>query len=482
MLLLGILVVLLAVALGICAAFYFEQHKQLKKLQEAFKRYEGIADIDQHREKLEARLKHLRAVLPRFESVAEMEDHKGRLQDEITRLEHQDADWRKRVADYESTLKQLRGQMEAVEDALDLQSFGFYRTRYGFESSARYATEIDLIRQRQKQMLKADTATQCDANWTVDGSEKKGRKMMKEQSKLMLRAFNGECDATVSTVKFNNVQKMETRIRKAFDAVNKLGESKRTRLTDEYLNLKLEELFLVYEYRKKQEAEREEQRALREQMREEERVQQEIERARRDAERDEELKTIALEKARMELADSHGAETAELQTEVERLEAELRDALQRKERAIARAQMTRAGHVYVLSNIGSFGEGVYKIGMTRREDPRDRVYELGDASVPFHFDVHALIRCDDAPTLENKLHRRFESKRVNLVNLRKEYFRVSIEEIQDAVTELHGEVELTLAAEAREYRETTALLSEMARVAREGTLGARASEQDSVTV
>jgi hypothetical protein len=471
MLLLGILVVLLAIALGTGGAFYYEQHKQLRKLQEGFKKYEGIADVDEHREKLEARLKHLRAILPRFESVAEMEEHKSRLQDHLTELEHANTDWQKRLKDYEATLTALRGQMESVEETLDLQSYGFYHTRYGFEDSARYASEIDRIRKLQKQMLKSGTATHFDANMTLDGSATKGLKMMKQQAKLMLRAFNGECDSTITSVRFNNVEKMETRIRKSFEAINKLGKSKHTRLADEYMKLKHEELFLVHEHRKQLEAEREEQRALREQMREEERAQQEFERAQVEAEREEEMKALALEKARLELSHAHGVETAGLQSEVERLEADLRDVLERK-RAIALAQVTRAGHVYILSNIGSFGEGVYKIGMTRRQDPEDRVYELGDASVPFHFDIHALIKCEDAPALENLLHRHFDSRRVNMVNLRKEYFRVSLDEIRAAVEQYHRtEFSLTLVAEAQEYHDTLAKLRELAAVSPPDLMG-----------
>lgn len=131
-----------------------------------------------------------------------------------------------------------------------------------------------------------------------------------------------------------------------------------------------------------------------------------------------------------------------------------------QERAISRAQMTRSGHVYVISNVGSFGEDVYKIGMTRRLDPMDRVRELGDASVPFRFDVHAIIYSEDAPTLENKLHKKFHHRRVNYINHRREFFRVSLDEITKAVHEYHGEIEFTLLAEADEYRKTVAFFKE----------------------
>ncbi len=143
--------------------------------------------------------------------------------------------------------------------------------------------------------------------------------------------------------------------------------------------------------------------------------------------------------------------------QVTELERRLAEAQANKERAIARAQLTRSGHVYVISNIGSFGEEVFKIGMTRRLDPMERIRELGDASVPFAFDVHAVIFSEDAPALEATLHQAFEQRRINLVNERKEFFGVSIQDIALAVRKCHGEIQVTLAAEARDYRKTIAM-------------------------
>ncbi|MBX3215702.1 MAG: GIY-YIG nuclease family protein [Labilithrix sp.] len=199
-------------------------------------------------------------------------------------------------------------------------------------------------------------------------------------------------------------------------------------------------------------------------MREEEKAREEIARARAQAEREGAAKQKALDKAREELAASMATEAQhkKLEALVSRLENELKDTLDRKAKAIARAQLTKSGYVYVLSNIGSFGEGVYKIGLTRRLDPYERVDELGDASVPFCFDVHAIIYAEDAPGLENALHREFADRRVNRVNLRKEYFRVTLEEIQAAVKQHHGLVTMVLDAEAEEWRKTQSQLSSAA--------------------
>lgn len=361
-----------------------------------------------------------------------------------------------------AALKAAKQELESVEEALDIQSFGFYRPRYGFESSEHYVAQLKKIRDEQQAMIKDDRAAPCETTWTVGGSAAEGKKMVKQQAKLMLRAFNGESDAAVAKVRYDNVAKLEQRVKKAFDDINKLGGVQRVFIAARYLDLKLAELYLVHEHREKLQEEKEEQRRIREQMREEQKAEEELARAKAEAEKDEEQKSVALEKARLELAaaEATSKQHAKLESLVTRLETELKDALDRKAKAIARAQLTKSGHVYVLSNIGSFGEGVYKIGMTRRLDPFERVDELGDASVPFPFDVHAIIFAEDAPGLENKLHQAFASRRVNGVNLRKEYFRVTLDEVRVEVEKLHGLVTFTLSAEAEEYRKTLAAMGE----------------------
>jgi multidrug efflux pump subunit AcrA (membrane-fusion protein) len=221
--------------------------------------------------------------------------------------------------------------------------------------------------------------------------------------------------------------------------------------------LKLQELYLVHEYQEKVYEEKEEQRRIREQMREEEISRREIERVLQEAERDEARYAEALRRAREDVEKTVGEKQQKLYAQIEELQRKLNEAQANRERAIARAQMTRSGHVYVISNIGSFGDDVFKIGMTRRLDPLDRVRELGDASVPFQFDVHAMIYAEDAPGLETKLHQIFHHRRVNLVNERREFFRVTIEEIAEAVSGHDASIRITRAAEAIEYRKTIAI-------------------------
>lgn len=194
-------------------------------------------------------------------------------------------------------------------------------------------------------------------------------------------------------------------------------------------------------------------------MRDEEVARRELERAKLDAEREERRTEDALAKAREEVLRSTGAEQERLLARMRELEQKLAE-VQERERAISQAQLTKAGHVNVISNIGSFGDEIFKIGMTRPLVPQDRIDELGDASVPFEFDVHAIISTTDAPSLENALHKMFHRRRVNRINQRKEFFRVSLEEIEATVRAHHGEFELTRLAEAAEYRKTLALIED----------------------
>jgi hypothetical protein len=281
--------------------------------------------------------------------------------------------------------------------------------------------------------------------------------MTQQNIKMMLRAFNGECDAAVAKVSWNNINTMEERIRRAYEAINKMGTSNRTYVTQEYLDLKLEELRLNHELQEKIQEEREEQRLIKEQMREEEKALRELQKQKEEAEREERRYQKALEKAQQDLARATGQKQAELEAQIKELQERLHEAEANKERAISQAQLTKLGHVYIISNIGSFGEQVYKIGMTRRLDPMDRVRELGDASVPFEFDVHAMIYSENAPELETALHHHFAQRRINLVNLRKEFFKVHLDEIEAFVKQRGLDIQLTKVAVAREFMETLAL-------------------------
>jgi len=247
----------------------------------------------------------------------------------------------------------------------------------------------------------------------------------------------------------NNFASSKKRLQKTIASVREIGFA----ILDEEEDRLVEDLKSEFEAVVRKEFQRQEQSRIKAQIREEERLAREIDKKIQEAKREQTVIEAALERALKEAKDEHSAE-------VEHLRAQLKEAQEKAERAISQAQLTKSGYVYVLSNIGSFGEGVYKIGMTRRLEPMDRVKELGDASVPFPFDVHMLISCNDAPALENALHRHFHHQRLNKVNLRREYFQTDLDSIVKVAQERLGEVEFVAAPEALQYRESLTMTDE----------------------
>lgn len=348
----------------------------------------------------------------------------------------------------------LLNEKNILEEDLGLMSYGLYKPHFDFDTSEKYKGKMNENYKKQKELTKNKKAMICDTKWTVDGSKTEGQKMTEKNIRLMSRAFNNECDAAILKTRWNNIDKMEKRIQKAFESINKLGESNRIKITDDYSKLKLEELYLTHEYQQKLQAEKDEQRRIQEQMREEQKVQKELEDVQEEAEREEEYYEKALVNIKKEMEKANQEELIKYQKKISTLEEQLKRAQEKKERAISQAQLTKSGHIYIISNIGSFGEDIYKIGMTRRLDPNDRINELGGASVPFKFDTHAIIYSDNAPELENKIQTCLYDKSVNLANTRKEFFKVKLEEIKKIVEENHGQIELIDIPEAEEYRES----------------------------
>lgn len=275
---------------------------------------------------------------------------------------------------------------------------------------------------------------------------------------FVIDAFNGKVDSILSKVKSDNYGILEQKIRDAYQLVNKNGAPfKNAHILPGYLDARLEELrwaVIVQELRRKA---AEEQRELREKMREEERARREFERAQKEAAKEEAMLQKAMEKAKAMLASANEAQRAQYEAQLVELEQKLKEAEEKSQRALSMAQQTKRGTVYVISNVGSFGENVYKVGMTRRLEPLDRVKELGDASVPFPFDVHAFIESEDAPALETALHHELSLAQMNKVNPRKEFFRIDITTIKKMVESKGLEANWTMAAEAAEYRETKAI-------------------------
>ena len=328
-------------------------------------------------------------------------------------------------------LLETNSEYAELTSKIDLVNLGVSRREFTYNDSPDYQSALKEIWKKQDEMLKDKKAAVCRLEWEVAGSKKSGDQMVGNLIKLALRAFNGESDYAVAKVKWNNFESMKDKILKSETAIEKLLEKWGITISDSYRNLKISELKLSYE---KVELDRriiDEQRAIREEQREEERVIREIEQAKKKAEQEEEKIESALIKAKAEMATAHTVDLTKHMERIRELEQKLIIAEEVRKRAISQAQLTKSGNVYIISNPGSFGANIYKIGMTRRLDPMDRIWELSDASVPFDFDVHGMIKTDDAPKLEYKFHQAFAAKRVNLVNERKEYFNVTINEIQE---------------------------------------------------
>lgn len=395
--------------------------------------------------------------IARFKDVIDADAELERINEQKSDVNKQISDLRKSYSEKHDLYEKLLNEIKIYEENLDTIEYGMHAPSFEFDSSERYKIKITEIRDRQKEMIREKTAVYAKTDWAVGGSKTEGKKMIHRIVKLALRSFNGECDAAIANVRWNNYNQMESRIQKSRDAINELCAWSGCYITSEYLGLKLEELNNVYLYAEKKQAEKEEQRAAAERIREEERAQREFEKAQRDAEKEEQRYNVALEQAKLDLEHAHGEKVNKLNDKIAELQARLLEAQKNKERAISMAQQTKCGHVYVISNIGSFGENVYKIGMTRRLDPTERVKELGDASVPFGFDIHAMIYSENAPKLENELHKKFWENRINYVNDRREFFKVDLEEIEKVAIENNAAVEFIKIPEAREYRETLSI-------------------------
>ncbi len=332
-----------------------------------------------------------------------------------------------------------------LDDERVLQEVGIYRYHHPLEDSAEYHGQLQGLQERVKEFIKSGSAILASEMFTFNNSLAKGRKMTSDFSKLMLRAYNAEADNCVRSVRSGNVITAKNRLESSVTSIAKLGSMMDMRVNPDYHALRNEELELTSDFQMKVQEERESAREERDRLREERKAEQELaaERERLDKERAHLANALAALQAAGDTAGSAALE--------EKLVA-LDDAIAKND---FRAANIRAGYVYVISNRGAFGHDMVKIGMTRRLEPMDRVRELGDASVPFPFDVHALFFAEDAVTIETELHRAFASSRVNMVNERREFFFATPEQVRVALAERVGNLlEFTDEPEATQYMQS----------------------------
>lgn len=355
------------------------------------------------------------------------------------------------LATLEEKIAERKKKIVWLDDEILVQEFGLYQPQFDFANALDYKEKLAEIRAEQKRAIKNDEAVKGNSNWEVNGSKSKGKKMVSDTQKLLLRTFNSECDELVAKVKYTNFDASLEKIYKSAEAISKLGTIMGIYITQRYLELKVKELRLAFEYQLKKEQEKEELKAARAEQREQAKIQRELEEQRKKIEKEQTHYNTAYAKLCEQLLINPDdgdllKKKAELESKISDIDKAINDIDYRQ------ANM-KAGYVYIISNIGAFGENVYKIGMTRRLEPQERIDELGDASVPFNFDVHAMIFSDDAPALEAALHRAFEDKKLNMVNHRREFFKVTLDEIKAVVKENFDKtVEFVDVPDAEQYR------------------------------
>lgn len=355
----------------------------------------------------------------------------------------------------EQRYREVKKDLVRAEDDLEMQEYGLYEPRYNFIHATDYKERLDAVRKQQKQMIKDKTAAVGNTQWTIDGSKAKGKALTNANIKQILRSFDNETTDSISKVKHSNIDNIENRINKSFTSLNNLYKRVDVQLTKGYLNLKLDELHLAYEWEVKKQDEKEALREAREKEREEKKLQKELEKERKKFERENKTINSEIEEVKAKMAQAAADEKAKLEAEI----AKLQEALDKNNKEVSKINEWKekpgAGYVYIISNIGSFGENVFKIGVTRRDNPEERIRELSNASVPFKFDTHVFIFSKNAYELESELHERFNDKRVNKVNMRKEFFRISIDDVKQIVEENKGQVHSFIEhPDAEEYYDT----------------------------
>lgn len=368
------------------------------------------------------------------------------------------ADKEAEINSKDQELKSLQEQLALAKEEDEMQTYGLYEPHYDFENATAYKEKLDEIKRKQKESVKDKTAAWGNPNMRLDGDLRKGQAMINDNIKQIIRTFNTECDGIIRKVKHSNMEASEKRIRKSYETLNKLNERVGVRIQPKYLDLKLEELHLAYEYQVKKQEEKELLAEAREREREEKKLRQKLEKEKNKFNRENNRINNELADAEAKLQAANDEEKAKLQAEIDKLKAALEKNNEEIEKIDKWEETPGAGYVYIISNIGSFGEDVYKIGVTRRDDPEERIRELSNASVPFKYDSHVFIFSEDAYNLESSLHERFDNKRVNKVNRRKEFFNITIDDVKKIVEEnkasVHSFVE---EPEAEEYYDSLKL-------------------------
>lgn len=416
-----------------------QRQEEIARLDQAFEHQqkEHAAQLREHEAQIAAAL---------HKEDAELQRLKDKENAQLANLREQTKNVQKDLSSYETKVLKLQETAVNLEEMVNLNDYGLYNFENPAADSVRFADELKTVRTKIKSMVKEKTATSATKDWTVNGSAVKGRKMVNDMSKLLLRAFNAEAENSVKTVRAGHLSTALKRLDRSAEAIARLGKMMDLRVSERYIRLREEELRITHAHLETTKAAKELEREERARAREERQAQKELAAAKaKQVKEVEHYRTVMETLQESQDADALAAAAADL--------AAAEEKLSDVESTMAN---TRAGYVYVISNRGAFGEGIIKIGMTRRLNPMDRVRELGDASVPFNFDTHTMIFAKDAIGLERALHREFADVRLNLINLRREYFYATPSEVKDILVKLHADYDAQLlefhdTADATEY-------------------------------
>lgn len=404
-----------------------------------------------NKRKLEDEVEELRSALSAagalsaFEMSRETERVRAQLAQAVAELATTQAKAQEDLSRARAELAAIRTQVVETNEIAQLQEAGVYAYAHPLSDAVGYKDLLARVKADTKALISAGRAVYGSTSWQVNGSAAQGRKMVSDFSKLLLRAYNAEADNCVRTVKPHSRKATLERLSKAAATIEKLGKTMDIRITSEYHRARLYEIELTADYLAKVEEARERTRAEREQLRDQQLAEREMER---------EKARLAKEQAHYQNALAKALAGDASQEAIHELEAKLAETGAELEKVISREANIRAGYVYVISNIGAFGEGMVKIGLTRRMEPMDRVRELGDASVPFRFDVHALIFSNDAVGLETRLHQALADRKVNQINQAREFFYANPAEVRELLAKIDGShlLEYTELPEAAEWR------------------------------
>jgi Domain of unknown function (DUF4041)/T5orf172 domain len=367
------------------------------------------------------------------------------VQQEISSLNQNKANLEASLADLSEKIKVARLELVETQEIAMLQEVGIYEFSEILDTAVAYQDKIKVIEDKVKAANKpGGGATSSAIGWTVNGSAKEGAHMINETSKLMLRAYNAEVEDALRTLKPFKVPAAIDRLNKVRESITKLGKTMKIEIDNSYHQLRISEIKLTGDFLEKQAREKEEQKAIAQALKDEAKAQAEFE-----AEKAKHLKELAQHETILKAAEKKGDQRA-----IEESQAKISEIQEAIKGVEERAANIKQGFVYVISNIGSFGEEVIKIGLTRRINYEDRIHELSDASVPFIFDIHAVIASEDAVALERKLHDALDEYRLNKVNAKKEFFRATPKMVKEKLEEIAGEHLLVFneEAEASEYR------------------------------